>query len=58
MNFASAVVLTILVILFITAIRHLLKKGSGCSGCGHCNDTVHNCPFCASAHKEKPSKKI
>ena len=58
MNFASAIVLTLVVILFITAVRHLLKKGSGSSGCGHCENSGHNCPFCASAHKEKTSKKV
>ena len=52
MNFASAVVFTVIVVLVIMAVRHLLKKGSGCAACGHeekggCNLCNH-CNACKS----------
>lgn len=52
MNFASAVVFTVIVVLVIMAVRHLFKKGSGCAACGQgekdgCNLCNH-CNACRS----------
>ena len=61
MNFASAVVFTVIVVLVIMAVRHLFKKGSGCAACGQgekdgCNLCNH-CNACKSggcSTKDKP----
>jgi hypothetical protein len=49
MNLASMVVLISLVILFIMAVRHLLKDKGGCAGCGKagsCNSGCGGCDGC------------
>ena len=52
MNFASAVVFTVIVILMIMAVRHLFKKGSGCAACGQSEkdgcSTCSGCSYCSS----------
>jgi hypothetical protein len=52
MNFASAVVCIVIVILMVVAVRHLLKSGGGCAGCSQ--GAKGGCSACSgcSAGKE------
>ena len=45
MNFASAVVLIVIVAVLFVAVRYLLKQGSGCAACGH--DAKGGCGACS-----------
>lgn len=51
MNFASAVVAAVLVILFILAVRQLLKNKGGCAGCGHTGSCDGGCNGCGCGDK-------
>ena len=62
MNLSSLVVLTIIVILFLAALRHLYKNKGGCAGCSHkgcqgCSG-CNSCSMYVDATKKKTTGKV
>lgn len=44
MNIQSIIVVAIIAVLFITAIKYILKNNDHCAGCG--NKCSSSCPHC------------
>jgi hypothetical protein len=62
MNFATLVVLAIVVILFAAAVRKLYKNKGGCAGCSHkgCQGCAgcNSCSMYVDATKKKTTDKV
>jgi competence protein ComGC len=57
MNFASVLVLAVIVVLLIIAIRNIMKNSGGCAGCSHKDGCCAGCKGCSRGLQEEQTKK-